>query len=286
MFEKLQQKWHVNGWNLLLILCTFALGGSLCGWAGRKVLLLTGLEKGVLWVICYVILVTLLWPLCVLLISIPLGQFRFFKSYIAKIAAKMSGRRAKKAGKKTNIAIFASGAGSNAAKIIAASGEHNYNIALVVHNKPGVGVIDIAKKANVATLLIERDRFFHGDHYLPELKQHHIDMIVLAGFLWKMPPALVKAFPKKIVNIHPALLPMYGGKGMYGNHVHNAVIAAGEKQSGISIHYVDEVYDNGEIIFQATCPVNEYDTPETLAQKIHALEHEHYPKVLGGLVKK
>jgi formyltetrahydrofolate-dependent phosphoribosylglycinamide formyltransferase len=286
MFQKLQQKWHVNGWNLLLILCTFALGGSLCGYAGRKILLFTGLEKGVLWVVAYIVLVTLLWPMCVLLISIPLGQFRFFKGYIAKIAAKMSGRKGKKNNSPINMAIFASGAGSNAAKIISAAGVYNYNVSLVVYNKPGAGVIDIAKNAGIPALFIEKERFFHGDHYLPELKKHQVEFIVLAGFLWKMPTAIVNAFPKKIINIHPALLPKYGGRGMYGNHVHAAVIAAGEKQSGISIHYVDEVYDNGEIIFQASCPVHENDTAESLAQRIHALEHEHYPKVLGGLIKK
>jgi phosphoribosylglycinamide formyltransferase-1 len=109
---------------------------------------------------------------------------------------------------------------------------------------------------------------------------------VLAGFLWMIPAALIHAYPKKIINIHPALLPKYGGKGMYGNKVHEAVIAAGENESGITIHYVDELYDHGDIIFQATCIVDKHDTAASLAQKIHALEHAHYPNVLAGLTEK
>ncbi len=286
MLEKLQQRWKVNGLNLVLIITTFALGGSLCGYTGRKILLFTNLEKGVLWFILYIILMTLLWPLCVLLISIPLGQFAFFKRYLIKVWGKMSGS-SKRSPHKMNIAIFASGAGSNAQQIIHQfSDSAQSNIALIVCNKPGAGVLHIAAKANIPSLLTERERFFSGDHYLPELKKHHIDFIVLAGFLWKMPAALIHAYPKKILNIHPALLPKYGGKGMYGSKVHEAVIAAGEKQSGITIHYVDELYDHGEIIFQATCEVAPHDTPETLAQKIHLLEHANYPGVIAGIVQK
>ncbi len=290
MFLKLKEKWKVNGLNLLLILTTFALGGSLCGYAGRKILLLTGLEKGAIWLIAYILLVTLLWPICVLLISIPLGQFKFFKSYISKMAAKMSGRSKKGGDLKAaiNIAIFASGAGTNAEKIIAASRTNApaYNVALVIYNKPGAGVAKIAERENIPAILIEKENFVTGDHYIPELQAHKIDFIVLAGFLWKIPAQLINAYPKKIINIHPALLPKYGGKGMYGNYVHDAVITAKENESGISIHYVDEVYDNGEIIFQAKCTVEDTDTPTTLAQKIHALEHAHYPKVLGDIIKK
>lgn len=298
MFQKLKVRWKVNGINLLLILTTFALGGSLCGWAGRKLLLLTGLEKGIAWFILYILLITLLWPLCVLLISIPLGQFAFFKNYIQKIWKKMAGNKKKEP---VNIAVFASGAGSNTEKIIASSlatlhastssGEKgnvniNWKVALIVCNKPGAGVLSIAAKNNIPALLVEKESFFSGDNYLPELQKHRIDFIVLAGFLWKIPQALIGAYPKKIINIHPALLPLYGGKGMYGNHVHEAVIAAGEKESGISIHYVDELYDHGELIFQAVCPVDENDTAASLAQKIHALEHAHYPQVIDELMQK
>jgi len=285
MLEKLKARWKVNSINLVLVIATFALGGSLCGYAGRKILLLTNLEKGALWVILYIILVTLLWPLCVLLISIPLGQFTFFKKYILKIASKMSGG-SKKSPQKTNIAIFASGAGTNAQQIINTfSGSANIHIGLIICNKPGAGVMAIAGKARIPTLLIERDRFMNGDHYLPELQKHHIDFIVLAGFLWKMPASLVQAYPKKIINIHPALLPKYGGPGMYGAKVHESVIASRDSESGITIHYVDELYDHGEIIFQAKCIVAPDDTAETLAQKIHVLEHAHYPEQIAGILQ-
>ena len=286
MFEKLKQRWKVNGLNLVLIIATFALGGSLCGFAGRKLLMFTNVEKGALWFILYVILITLLWPLCVLLISIPLGQFTFFKKYLIKVWGKMSGR-SKSSLNKTNIAIFASGAGSNAQQIIHQFSDSAFiNISLIVCNKPGAGVLKIAEKAGIPSLLIEKERFFNGDNYLPALQKHNIDFIVLAGFLWKMPAALINAYPKKLVNIHPALLPKYGGKGMYGQKVHEAVIAAAENESGITIHFVDELYDHGEIIFQAKCEVTKYDTAETLAQKIHVLEHANYPGVIASVIQK
>jgi formyltetrahydrofolate-dependent phosphoribosylglycinamide formyltransferase len=286
MFEKLKAHWKVNGINLILIIATFALGGSLCGYAGRKILLFTNLEKGVLWFVLYILLITLLWPVCVLLISFPLGQFAFFKRYLIKVWGKMSGR-SKNSHNKMNIAIFASGAGSNAQQIIKQFSNSAFiNISLIVCNKPGAGVLQIAEKAGIPSLLIEKEQFFNGDNYFPELKKHHIDFIVLAGFLWKMPAALINAYPKKIVNIHPALLPKYGGKGMYGHYVHEAVIAARENESGITIHFVDELYDHGEIIFQATCEVTQHDTAETLAQKIHVLEHANYPGVIAGILQK
>lgn len=282
MFQKLKQRWKVNGLNLALIIITFALGGSLCGYAGRKLLGLTGLEKGALWIVLYIVLITLLWPLCVLLISIPLGQFGFFRRYIAKIFSRFSNK------KKTavhNIAIFASGAGSNAQQIINRFGNHpTIKVALIVCNKPGAGVLTIAKKHGIPSLLIEKEVFFKGNAYLDVLQQHNIHFIVLAGFLWKVPVALIKAYPQKIVNIHPALLPAYGGKGMYGHFVHEAVIANKETQSGITIHYVDELYDHGAVIKQAACTVTQIDTPETLAAKIHVLEHEHFPQVIEEVI--
>ena len=285
MFEKLKQRWKVNGLNLVFIIITFALGGSLCGYTGRKILMMTGLEKGALWILLYLLLITLLWPVCVLLISFPLGQFSFFKRYLVKVWRKISGR--KNAQPVTRIAIFASGAGSNAQNIINHfATSPNIKIALIVCNKPGAGVLQIAGQAAIPSLLIEKERFFNGDNYLTELAKHKIDFIVLAGFLWKMPVGLVQAYPKKIINIHPALLPKYGGKGMYGSKVHEAVIAAREIESGITIHYVDEMYDHGEIIFQATCEVAENETAASLAQKIHVLEHANYPRVIANLIKK
>ncbi len=179
------------------------------------------------------------------------------------------------------IAIFASGAGSNAAKIIQHFYRHaSIEAALVVCNKPGAGVISIAQQQQLPVLMIERETFFRGNHYLDELTSYGIDFIVLAGFLWKIPSEMIAAYPEKILNIHPALLPNYGGKGMYGQNVHEAVLAAGDTESGISIHVVDEVYDNGKILFAATCPVLPGDTAETLAGRIHALEHQHYPQVI------
>jgi formyltetrahydrofolate-dependent phosphoribosylglycinamide formyltransferase len=318
MFEKLKQHWKVNGVNLILIITTFALGGSLCGYAGRKLLALTNLDKGVVWVVLYIILITLLWPAAVLLVSVPLGQFSFFKRYIGKVFRRFTSppsplqkergeakNRAESGAndKSINVAIFASGGGSNAERIITSSqpllqkekGEAenttknstkaaNYKVTLIVYNKPGAGVLEVAARADIPSLLIDKERFFNGDNYINELQKHKIDFIVLAGFLWKLPEALIKAYPKKIINIHPALLPKYGGNGMYGRHVHQAVIANKEKQSGITIHYVDELYDHGEIIFQATCVVDENDTADTLAKKVQGLEHEHYGRVIGGVV--
>jgi formyltetrahydrofolate-dependent phosphoribosylglycinamide formyltransferase len=286
MLKKLKQRWGVNELNLVLIIATFAIGGSLCGFVGRKLLLLTNLEKGFMWIVLYVILITLLWPISVLVVSIPLGQFKFFRKYIRKIWRKTRGAKTVTQG---NIAIFASGAGSNAKKIIEYFNQPGKKeigqVRLVVCNKPGAGVLEIAKENNIPTLLIDKERFFTGDGYLDELKQYNIDLVVLAGFLWKLPVKLIHAFPAKIINIHPALLPKYGGKGMYGNHVHSTVINNKEKESGISIHYVDEVYDNGEIIFQATCEVNETDTAASLAEKIHKLEHANYPAVIEKVLK-
>jgi phosphoribosylglycinamide formyltransferase 1 len=184
------------------------------------------------------------------------------------------------------IAIFASGAGSNAQQIIWHFKSHPLiKIALVVCNKPGAGVITIAANEHIPVQMIEKEEFFNGTAYTGKLLAHHIDFIVLAGFLWKIPSKLIAAFPNKIINLHPALLPKYGGKGMYGSFVHEAVIAAGEKESGISIHYVDELYDHGNIIFQANCTIDENETPASLAGKIHILEHKNYPAVIEKTVQ-
>ena len=183
------------------------------------------------------------------------------------------------------IAIFASGAGSNARQIIEYFANHAaIQVVLVVCNKPGAGVLNIAAQYDIPTLLIEKQQFFRGNAYMDELKASHINFIILAGFLWKIPSALIQAYANKIINIHPALLPKYGGKGMYGQFVHEAVIAASDKESGITIHKVDELYDHGQTIFQITCPVLPDDTPATLAQRIHALEHQHYPQVIEAFI--
>ena len=185
------------------------------------------------------------------------------------------------------IAIFASGAGSNAKKIIDYFKGHSIiKVCLIVCNKPGAGVIEIAAKENIPILLIEKEQFFRGDGYVADLIKAEIDFIVLAGFLWKIPETLIQSYRNRIINIHPALLPKYGGKGMYGSKVHEAVIAAGEKKSGITIHYVDEHYDNGDVIFQASCPVYADDTADTLAERIHKLEHENFAKIIEECVNK
>jgi phosphoribosylglycinamide formyltransferase-1 len=179
------------------------------------------------------------------------------------------------------LAIFASGTGTNAGAIISRFRDHpGIRVALVVSNKAGAPVLDLARSHGIPALVLEKDRFANGDAYVEPLLDFPVDFIVLAGFLLKIPPALIRAFPNRIINLHPALLPKYGGKGMYGHFVHDAVIAAGEKESGISIHYVDEWYDHGNIIYQARCPVDGQDTPLTLARKIQQLEHTHYPEVI------
>jgi phosphoribosylglycinamide formyltransferase 1 len=183
------------------------------------------------------------------------------------------------------IALFASGTGTNSKRIIDHFRHHpGIRVSLVACNNPGAGVLDIAAQENIPQLMLDKEKFFRGNAYIDELQEKKIDFLVLAGFLWKIPRALVEAYRGRIINIHPALLPKYGGKGMYGRHVHESVIAAGDRQTGITIHYVDELYDHGQSIFQALCPVDEADTPETLAQKIHQLEYAHFPKIIEEVV--
>ena len=268
-----------------------------------------------LWTVIYIVVITLIWPVNVLLVSIPFGQFAFFTRYLRRIGKRMrilsreSGGGSQEAGGgrrqlgvrngsqegsdllPVNIAIFASGAGTNAKKIIDYFGTGREQkerraaiVKLVVCNKPEAGVLKLAEKDGVPILLIEKEKFFRGNAYVDELRTAQIDFIVLAGFLWKIPQPLIDAYRNKIINIHPALLPKYGGKGMYGSKVHEAVINAGEKESGITIHYVDEQYDNGDVIFQARVSITDEDTPESLAQKIHILEHRHYPVIIEQLI--
>lgn len=182
------------------------------------------------------------------------------------------------------IAIFASGSGSNAENII--SYFSNSKIATVTNvycNKKGAKVFDRCKRLKVNCSLFSRDDFFESNAIASQLKQT-ADLIILAGFLWKIPTHIIADFPNSIINIHPALLPKYGGKGMYGMHVHKAVKANNETETGITIHYVNEHYDEGAIIFQAKTAVNSEDTPDTIAQKIHTLEQEHFPKVIASLI--
>jgi phosphoribosylglycinamide formyltransferase 1 len=182
------------------------------------------------------------------------------------------------------ISIFASGQGTNAREIIRYFQEPEHlvlgrkvEVSLIVCNKQGAGVLNIAEISGIPVLLIEKEKFFRGSHYLEEFSARKISFIVLAGFLWKIPTELIRAFPDCILNIHPALLPAYGGKGMYGKAVHEAVVAARDRQSGISIHYVDDQYDHGRLFFQTSFNLSPDETAETLAEKIHTLEHQNYP---------
>jgi phosphoribosylglycinamide formyltransferase-1 len=183
-----------------------------------------------------------------------------------------------------SLIIFASGTGTNANAII------NYfkktgqaRVSLIVSNKADAGVLNIAKREDIPTLILERNSF-HDIQLIEQLTEHRPSLIILAGFLWKVPEALVAAFPGKIINIHPALLPGFGGKGMYGHNVHNAVLSAKHKESGITIHYVNEHYDEGNIILQARCKVAPEDTADTLANRIHNLEHFYFPRAIEYLL--
>lgn len=185
----------------------------------------------------------------------------------------------------TNIAILASGNGSNAQRIIEYfSGNAKVKVAIVITNNENAYVRQRAAMLGVKDVYISRADFKSGEKVVETLRQNNIHWVILAGFMQLIPSLLIKDFPNKIINIHPALLPAYGGKGMYGMHVHEAVIANKDAESGITIHYVNEVYDDGEIIFQAKCSLNAEDTPDSLAEKIHELEHAHFPKVIEQLI--
>jgi phosphoribosylglycinamide formyltransferase-1 len=184
-----------------------------------------------------------------------------------------------------NIAIFASGSGTNAENIIEYfSTKNGAKVTLVLSNKRQAMVLKRAERHNVKTIFFERDDFYLSRKVLDCLLLNRIDFIVLAGFLWLVPENIIKIFRGRIINIHPALLPKYGGKGMYGEAVHKAVVGNRDPESGITIHYVNSHYDEGDIIFQTKCRVEPTDTPETLAVKIHALEYQHFPGVIEELV--
>ena len=330
-FKRLQEKWKLGTGQFWLVILTFALGGSLSGRLCSFLLKLVFLEKNWAFWLVYPLFLTILWPFSVIFVSFFTGQFTFFKGYLTRVGSRLLGSGS--AGDSVaapstasaapiHIAIFASGAGSNARKIIeyfegassglAAAGDSSLTseaskstssqvkVSLIVCNVPDAGVLAIAKEKGIPTLLINKGEFA-ATGYVESLHNAYIQFIVLAGFLWKVPEVLVRAYQpgmkidgalvngkenvsKGIINIHPALLPKYGGKGMYGSRVHEAVIATGEKESGITIHWVNEHYDEGGIIFQATCKVFSGDTPETLANKIHLLEHAHFAPTIAKLL--
>ena len=182
------------------------------------------------------------------------------------------------------IAVFASGSGSNAENIFQYfNNKKEVSIVKIYCNNKNAKVFDRCKRLEIESELFNRNDFYSSEKILNQLKSE-ADYIVLAGFLWKIPSNLIEAFPNKIINIHPALLPKYGGKGMYGMHVHNAVKENKETETGITIHYVNENYDEGAIIFQAKIQLDTSDTSEDIAQKIHVLEYEHFPKIIDQVI--
>lgn len=184
------------------------------------------------------------------------------------------------------LAIFVSGTGSNARTIIdrfRAHPEDGVEVVLLVSNKANAGALVMAAERDVPTLVLKRDAFYHTEALLDDLSHFNVDFIALAGFLWLIPAYLVKAFPNRMLNIHPALLPDYGGKGMYGANVHRAVKANGETESGVTIHYVNEKYDEGNTVFQAAVRLDPDDTPEKIAERVLRLEHANYWRVIQSL---
>lgn len=187
---------------------------------------------------------------------------------------------------KVKIAIFASGQGSNARKLVEYFWDHPMiEPALIVTNNKKAGVLSIPKEYDIDKLIICKDDFCDNECILNVLLEEKVDLIILAGFLWKIPGFIINLFKDRIINIHPSLLPAHGGKGMFGHHVHEAVLTAGDTTSGITIHLVNEEYDRGEILFQKECPVLPEDTPESLAQRIHMLEHRYFAEVIEKYVK-
>lgn len=189
--------------------------------------------------------------------------------------------------RRIRIAIFASGRGSNAHQMfLYFKDQEDAEIVLVVTNKPDAGVLHHAHNSHCPALVITRKLLNNREFVISQMKAHRVDFIILAGFLLLLPEFLVNAYPGRIINIHPALLPRYGGKGMYGMHVHRAVKNSGDQKTGITIHYVNEAYDEGAIIFQKDTIVHPSDTPEEIAEKVHELEHAHYPAVAHRVIRK
>jgi phosphoribosylglycinamide formyltransferase 1 len=185
------------------------------------------------------------------------------------------------------IAVFASGSGTNAqniAEYFQATGD--ITVSLILANKPDAFVLERAKKLGIPSVVFNRKEFYESRTILDILQKNKINFIVLAGFLWLIPAYLLAAFPGKIINIHPALLPEYGGKGMYGDIVHQAVIRSGDKRTGITIHFVNDHYDEGEIIFQDSFEIQPDDTAESIASKVHKLEYKHFPRVIEETIRK
>jgi formyltetrahydrofolate-dependent phosphoribosylglycinamide formyltransferase len=284
IFSKLRQKWKVSSTNFALILCTFAVTGSSTAYLSRKIpewLLIP--NYSVVWFLIKILVFVFGYQALILLVGFCFGQFKFFWEYEKKILRRMGLATPLK--QKTNIAIFASGSGSNAHEIIKYFNNHaTIAVKTVVSNIKEAGVLQIACNYNIPTIIINKNSLIESSALKLQLDELKINFIVLAGFLLKVPESLTKAYPNKIVNIHPSLLPKYGGRGMYGNYVHQAVINANEKESGITIHFVDEQYDHGNIIFQEKCQILESDTAETVGKKVLALEHKNYSAIIEKVI--
>ncbi len=185
------------------------------------------------------------------------------------------------------IVIFASGSGSNAENIINYfKGSDSVEVTMILTNNPSAGVIGRGKRLDIPVVVFSKKNFSQSDTVIRLLKNNQTDWIILAGFLWLVPESLIRTFPDRIINIHPALLPQYGGKGMWGHHVHEAVVGNGENESGISIHYVNKHYDEGNIIFQAKCDVTPADTADSVAKKVQELEYRYFPEVIEAEIRK
>ncbi|HML58755.1 MAG TPA: phosphoribosylglycinamide formyltransferase [Ferruginibacter sp.] len=287
MFDKLQKKWGISGSRFFWVMVAFGFTGTTTAWITAQITGWLSIEKfsTTFWLLKIGMLL-IGYQVLLLFYGFLFGQFKFFWHYERKILSRMG--ILPKIQEPYRLAVFASGAGSNARKLIEYFNLDNdrsklARVTLIVCNKPEAGVVKLADEFDIPVLHITKEELESGAHH--KMLKKRTDWLILAGFLLKIPPALIQLFPRKIINLHPALLPLHGGKGMYGNRVHEAVIASGARESGITIHYVDDQYDHGEVIFQAVCPIAPEDTPETLAKKIHSLEHLHYPEVVAGLLQ-
>lgn len=277
MFERLQKKWGLSGKRFFWVMIVFAFTGTTAAWLTAEITGWLNIEKFSIGYWALKIGMLLIgYQILLLFYGFIFGQFSFFWQYERKLLSRM--RILPPIQEPHRLIIFASGFGSNAKKIIEyfQQPEHakNGRVSLVVTNRPNPGIIQIAENAGIPLMTIT-DKELNDPAFHKKWKKKG-DWIILAGFLRKIPEALIHDFPRRIINIHPALLPNFGGKGMYGMRVHDAVIKSGSTTSGITIHFVDEHYDHGETIFQATCNVSADETPESLAAKVHQLEHRHF----------
>ncbi len=284
MLKKLQRKWNVNATDFFWIMICFAVTGTTTAWVSKSITGWMDIPKfSFAWWALKIGVLFIGYQVFLLFFGFCFGRFWFFWKYEKKLLIRLGILPKEK--KQTRLAIFASGAGSNAKKIIEHfQNHHHIKVSLVVCNKQEAGVINIAGDHNIDILIIKKSDLLNR-LLLEQLREKKINWIILAGFLLKIPADIIKAYPNKIINIHPALLPAYGGEGMYGKRVHEAVLANKESLTGISIHYVDDIYDHGEIISRHYCSVDENETPESLAIKIHALEHQHFATTIENLIE-